>query len=161
MTKWKTIPEFSRYEVSRSGEVRNRSTQRILKIQFKSRGEAKRRSTYRTATVGVCHDTDAGKNRHLRVGRAVLKAFGPPMPPDKPLALHWDDDPANNDISNLRWGDMADNTADAIRNGLIGTKISPEETATARHLLKIGHSQNAIGKILGRHHSAMVKILKG
>lgn len=51
------------------------------------------------------------------VARLVLFAFMGPPPKGKPCALHFDDDPNNNDLSNLRWGSRADNVADQIRNG--------------------------------------------
>lgn len=40
-----------------------------------------------------------------------------PNPHDYPIVRHLDDDPSNNDISNLAWGTYTDNTADSIRNG--------------------------------------------
>lgn len=32
------------------------------------------------------------------------------------FACHYDDDPANNNLANLRWGTPADNGADRVRN---------------------------------------------
>lgn len=66
---------------------------------------------------------------HLRVGlhknqkqsmrfvhRLVAEAFIP-NPDGYPLVLHWDDDPSNNRVGNLRWGTISDNWNDMVRNG--------------------------------------------
>ena len=57
-----------------------------------------------------------GARRTMQLGRAVLLAHAPP-PFDGALALHRDDDPWNNDPSNLYWGTQAENMADSHRNG--------------------------------------------
>jgi len=50
------------------------------------------------------------------VHRLVLAAFvGPPF--EGAEGLHWDDNPANNRLSNLRWGTRSDNRFDSVRNG--------------------------------------------
>lgn len=46
----------------------------------------------------------------------VLEAFVGPRPPIHE-GPHWDDDPSNNKLSNLRWGTRSDNLLDAVRNG--------------------------------------------
>jgi hypothetical protein len=51
------------------------------------------------------------------VARLVLKAFVGEPPTDKPLALHGNDDPTDNRVVNLRWGDSTENLEDARRNG--------------------------------------------
>lgn len=55
-------------------------------------------------------------NTAILVHRMVAEAFIGPQPPGKPLVLHWDDDPSNNNVSNLRWGDRRDNATDLYRN---------------------------------------------
>lgn len=65
------------------------------------------------------------KSGHLRIKinnvpvlihRMVAEAFIGPRPDNKPFVLHWDDDPSNNHVSNLRWGDRRDNAYDLYRN---------------------------------------------
>ena len=46
----------------------------------------------------------------------VLEAFVERRPEGK-IALHWDDDPANNWVGNLRWGTHEENQYDTVRNG--------------------------------------------
>ena len=75
--------------------------------------------------------TDGPKLLH----RLVCEAFHGPAPTDKPLALHWDDDPLNNDCSNLRWGSAQDNADDMKRNnaarGLSHSNSAYRQTRTS------------------------------
>ena len=51
------------------------------------------------------------------VHRIVARAFIGEPPPGKYMVLHWDDNPWNNHVDNLRYGDAMDNKDDAVRNG--------------------------------------------
>jgi HNH endonuclease len=57
-----------------------------------------------------------GRGNTQSVHVLVLTAFVGPSPPGCE-GLHGDDNPTNNDISNLRWGTRSDNLHDAVRNG--------------------------------------------
>lgn len=52
----------------------------------------------------------------VKVGRLVVEAFIGPKPPGQ-VVRHMDDDRSNNALENLRYGTVADNAADARRNG--------------------------------------------
>lgn len=102
--KWLPIADTDGlYEVSDQGRVRSfiRATPRILRPSASPKGHL------RVSIRGVSSS----------VHRLVAKAFLGPSPEGKPNVLHWDDNPANNHVSNLRWGSDADNKRDAIRNG--------------------------------------------
>lgn len=105
------------YEVSDQGRVRSMDRKvtsrrgyvrffpgRILTPWIKPCGHLK---------VTLCKD---GKETTTLVHRIVLTAFVGPCP-DGMHVCHWDDDPANNHLSNLRWGTSSDNKHDAVRNG--------------------------------------------
>lgn len=70
------------------------------------------------------------KGQKRKVHILVLESFIG-LRPDGLLGLHWDDDPDNNFLHNLHWGDTKANSADAKRNGRIGKarpkKLSPRE----------------------------------
>lgn len=51
----------------------------------------------------------------IRVQYLVLEAFIGPRPPGMEV-LHWDDDPTNNALSNLRYGTYRENRDDMMRN---------------------------------------------
>ena len=57
-----------------------------------------------------------GVARSHQVHILVLTAFVGPRP-EGMYGLHWDDDPDNNHLSNLRWGTPSENSLDANRNG--------------------------------------------
>ena len=54
---------------------------------------------------------------YCKVHQIVMLAFVGERPVGKTLICHTDGDPANNHLSNLRYGTMADNMADTIRHG--------------------------------------------
>ncbi len=57
-----------------------------------------------------------GKTCTCRVHRLVLTAFVSPRP-DGMEACHWNGNPADNRLVNLRWGSPAENYADMVRHG--------------------------------------------
>lgn len=58
-----------------------------------------------------------GKERKFRVHRLVLNAFVGPCP-DGMECCHWNDEPPDNRLMNLRWDTPSANKRDAVRNGL-------------------------------------------
>lgn len=118
---WRNVPGYEGlYEVSDNGivksldrEVRARKTSentytkkgRILKTHLRL-GRPR-------VTLYDVH----GATKTYTVGRLVLMAFDGPIPEGKPWVLHWDDNPDNNRLSNLRWGTAQENTLDSVRNG--------------------------------------------
>jgi DNA-binding CsgD family transcriptional regulator len=65
-------------------------------------------------TVSLVKD---GVVKNYGVHTLVCRAFHGPKPPDKHVAAHWDGDPKNNRIDNLRWATVAENKADELRHG--------------------------------------------
>lgn len=127
------------YEVSSLGRVR--SLDRRVPVR-------KDKSVTRFARGAVLKPSPT-RSGHLQVyvggstasvHRMVALAFLGPPPPGKPNALHWDDDPTNNRVGNLRWGSQAENIRDIVRNGnhyganqthcKYGHEYTPENTYT-------------------------------
>ena len=76
---------------------------------------------------------------HAFVHRLVLEAFVGPRP-DGMVGCHWDDNPDNNRVENLRWATVSENNYDSVRNGTHGNaskthcvnghEYTPENTLT-------------------------------
>lgn len=102
--------------------------ERWLPTQYKSYDVSDHGRVW-SATAGILPTSYWGQNPHpfveLRVDKErvrrllhhlVLESFRGPRPPGA-CGLHWDDDPENNHLTNLRWGTKSDNGHDAVRNG--------------------------------------------
>ena len=68
---------------------------------------------YANLTLG---EPGARYERQLHVGVLVLETFVGPRPEGK-QCCHWDGNPANNKLSNLRWGTPQENADDRKRHG--------------------------------------------
>ena len=87
--EWQKIEEYENYEVSNLGNIRNKKTNRILKICIK----------------GGYYSTGLSKNSKLKtydVHRLVAKAFIK-NPENKLQVNHIDKNSLNNNVSNLEW----------------------------------------------------------
>ena len=99
------------YEVSNEGHVRLlRNKNNLVK------GKILKGHTDRKGYVRFKIRSD-GKSRNYSAHQLVAVAFLGDCPPDKDQVAHWDGNPGNNHVSNLRWATAADNTADKIRHG--------------------------------------------
>ena len=123
------------YEVSDEGQLRslisksNRVAGTLLKGSKKKGGYTE----YKLSLNGVSY--------HYAAHRLVLFAFvGAPPTPDHQCA-HYDGDPTNNHVSNLRWATAAENTEDKVRHGrhLEGhRKFTSEEILDMREMKASG-----------------------
>lgn len=94
---WKqTVGEFSNYEVSNTGLVRNKETKKLLKIHKNHLGYE---------FVGL---SNKGRVRKHRVHRLVAFAFLE-NPENKPNINHLDSNPSNNHVDNLQWCTQSEN----------------------------------------------------
>lgn len=89
MEKWKVIPEYTDYEVSNKGKIRNKKGQ-IIKAFDNGRGYLK---------LYLWKDRTK-KNEYVH--RIVAMAFIP-NPENKPFINHIDNNPLNNNADNLEW----------------------------------------------------------
>lgn len=102
--EWRRLPQDTHgpYEVSNTGKVRNLAG-KVLSPEVAKSGHL-RVHLYRPGM----------KPKHFQVHRLVALAFIGASNLD---VLHWDDNPQNNNLSNLRYGTDRDNWYDSARNG--------------------------------------------
>lgn len=117
--QWKSVPGFDgHYEASDTGLIR--SLDRMITTVSRTGKPYPQLRPGRILKPGKI-----GVSDHLHVvleGRVdrtvhalILETFVGPCPPGRE-ALHRDDDPSNNNLSNLSWGTRSENSYDAIRN---------------------------------------------
>ena len=106
--EWKTVEvlgEFTRYEISNDGLVRNRITRTILSPRFNQQGY-----------LDVNLYTSVGQTKQ-KIHRLVAKAFIP-NPENKLQVNHLDGDKTNNNVENLEWATNQENIVHAVETGL-------------------------------------------
>lgn len=109
---WKPVKDFPEYEISNYGRLKSLARYgehgRWLKERFIG--------SKRTPRSVVCLRKNNRTLRRTEVGILVLEHFVGPKPLGK-MALHYDDNPQHNHLTNLYWGTYAENVKDAKRNG--------------------------------------------
>ena len=90
------IKNYEKYSISNHGNIKNNKTNRILKPSTNPQG-------YKL--INLCKN---GKVENSRVHRLVAKAFLE-NPDNKQKVDHIDNNPANNNVKNLRWCSQKEN----------------------------------------------------
>ena len=108
--------DYSKYEVSNLGNIRNAKTKRVLK-PIKS-----------TTNSGYTHyrvnlsDINNKQNKEI-IARLVITTFKD-NPDNKPCVNHRDEDPSNNNLNNLEWCTYSENINYGSRNERMADKKS-------------------------------------
>lgn len=116
--EWRPVVGYEgSYEVSDQGRVRSldrtylRGTTRVV-----IRGRLLKFVTTRSGHLSL-HLSIDGVTKGFLVHRLVALAFLGPPPTGKPYVLHGPGGPADNRLSNIRWGNAAENMEDAVKDG--------------------------------------------
>lgn len=147
---------FPGYHVTRAGEVWSaRGPRRLKQVPSKRDGRYK---------VTLCGSW--GK-RQVYIHVLVLEAWVGPRPAGM-LGLHYDDNPTNNNVGNLRWGTHADNIADSIRNGHHRSPFTDNppnpraadesQAAEVRRMIGEGMTHRRVAKLTGLTKSTVHQI---
>lgn len=129
--EWRTIPGFTSYEASSTGDVRRRAHR---KGAYSGRVLAtKNHQGYKFLSIFP----DGGKQKTVGVHRLVALAFHGTPPEDKPCACHKDSNRKNNRADNLYWGSYLDNSADLRRRRLVENPWTDRETGTEMTLSQV------------------------
>jgi hypothetical protein len=97
MEEYRIIQNFPNYEISNFGNLRNKITQKLLKYREDKDG-------YLRTNI---YDNKISKTIHIH--RLVATTFLENSS-NKPVVDHIDRNIKNNNISNLRWSDISENT---------------------------------------------------
>jgi len=99
---WKTVVNFSKYNISNFGNVRNSKSQRVLKP-----------ANLNGYLANKIYNDD-GKHKNMLIHRLVGLAFIP-NPEDKTTIDHIDRDKKNNNLFNLKWATGTEQNRNQIR----------------------------------------------
>jgi hypothetical protein len=107
VTEWRPIPTHDGYEASEDGRIRHTATEEELTQEVTSKGHVR---------VAIPRTNGRGKVPRFVHRLMALAFFGPQPTPWHTDVAHWDGDPSNNTIQNLRWATQAENAKDRIRH---------------------------------------------
>ena len=108
---WAPVKGYPDYFVSDMGQVKNRTTGRILKHRLKKTG------------YPVVNLYNRNRSKTCTIHRLVALAFIPNPNPLCTLVDHIDRNKQNNNVSNLRWCTISTNSRNqGVRNKHIGTR---------------------------------------
>ncbi len=114
--RWRQVVEFPAYRISENWQVWSTKAGKILRPWTDKQGRL------------VIVLSRNGKRFCRFVSRLLLEAFVGPCPPGPPgmECCHYNGNPSDNRLENLRWDTSKANKADSIRHGTTvrGSKIS-------------------------------------
>lgn len=163
--EWRPSPGWEHYETSNLGRVRRALT--APNTPGTRRGKViKPCSNEGYQIVGLRRD---GRTEMTSVHRMVVLAFiGPPPSPDHVVA-HWDGDPTNNRVENLRWATPSENNQDTLRHGRVplgeankASRLTREAVAEIRRAYRPRKvSQQALADKFGVTQTTVSSVLRG
>lgn len=143
--EWKIIADFPNYEISNTGKVRSLINHWRLYVG--------KEITQHPDVSGYPHVHLRQNNKTYRrpIARLVGLAFLPPPQPDQTQINHIDNNPINNNLTNLEWCTPQENTDHKVRqnrqakgNKISCAKLSPEKVLTIHEMRMKGISQRQI-----------------
>ena len=148
---YKTLIEFNNYEISTFGNVRNIKTGRILKGQIDSNG-------YNIIDIYINN-----KRYRFKIHRLIAIAFIE-NPENKPYVDHIDNNPLNNQISNLRWATNKENQQNSKlskinESGVKGVSFHKSRNKWMAHI-KIDGTEIHLGYYLTLEEAKQARINK-
>lgn len=155
------VPGFPGYYASEEGSIwsMRSGSKRLIQPRLKH--------GYWYVTISVYVGGKRQRHRHP-AHRLVCMAFHGLPPDDKPLACHRNGIRTDSRPCNLRWGDHADNAADAIRHGTLGPgmlarrrKLTDEQVAEIRNRLRSGERDKDLADEYGVSRYYPTQLLEG
>jgi len=114
---WKPIPGYEgSYKVSSYGRVLSMGRK---DTRGRRRGERELKPRFARSGHSAVALYVNGTRRDALIHHLVLESFVGPRP-DGMEGCHWNDDPSDNSLGNLRWDTRSANILDSVRNGTHG-----------------------------------------
>jgi HNH endonuclease/NUMOD4 motif len=161
--EWRDIPGWSDYQVSNIGRVRRRVARHCAPAGLVRVGYPGDFGHLRL----TLRDQD-GRRKNFGIHRLVLLAFVGPPPTPKHEPAHWNGNPSDNTLGNLRWATPAENQADKVRHGTSNrgerqhmALLTADQVQQIRRDYAAGYSQAAIGKVYGVSRTCVLAITSG
>jgi len=140
---WQTVEGFSKYEISRFGQIVTKKTGKLRKNCRTEKGYL------------VCQlISDSGKKTTVKVHRMVAKTYLP-NPEGKPIVHHRDGDRENNSFWNLEWVTAQENTDEAVSAGKIKRIIGKAQRERIVELRMVGMTQQELASAFGVSRSTI------
>ena len=124
MEEWRPVVGYEGiYEISSQGRIRSLDRTETLPSRWGGtftrtvKGRIMRQMRHPQSGRPCVGTRGPGKDKskdYIMVHRAILEAFVGVS--EGSYALHWDDNPLNNTLENLRWGTASENAYDRERN---------------------------------------------
>ncbi len=162
------VPGWEGYAVTNKGRVFTcRSKYPFPEFPFVAWAEKLATKGHRGYWVVSFHSR--GRSKQFKLHQVVLMAFVGPKP-EGFQGCHFDDNPDNNALANLRWGSASDNRRDMIRNGRNAdrkgskhplSKLSAEDVERVKSLRAEGLTLRRIGDMFGISEGQVSLISRG
>lgn len=111
---WRDIPNFPHYKINKSGQIKRIDA--IIKdsngLEFFRRGRILNNRKHKNGYIQV--DMCENGISHTKFVHVLLATVFIPNPNNLPLVNHIDENPSNNDLSNLEWCDYSYNAKHSI-----------------------------------------------
>ena len=160
--EWRAVAGTRGYEVSNLGRVRSYWISSGIVVETPRVLRPGRR---RDAAIVKIRLQD-GTFKTTGIHRLVLEAFVGPCPPGHE-GCHYDGNPHNNRLENLRWDTHRNNLNDRIRHNTIRkgdrhplVKIKLDDRETIRRLARRGFSSEQIAALFGTQNGTVQKWIR-
>ena len=164
--QWKVIPNFSKYEVSTTGEVRRAVDGYKLRNILIPKGMIIKPSLKKkTGYIGYRLLNDAGKQIDVSAHRIVAETYLGHCPSRGYIVSHLDGCKTNNDVNNLKWVSNSENQLhrrvhEKDKEYAIA-KLSVEQVQEAKELYQSGISQAELSRKYVVSHGVINKMING
>jgi hypothetical protein len=148
METWSQLSDYSQYEVTTLGKIRNKKTKYVLKQREKN------------GYLSVTLVKDKIKNNCL-VHRLVAISFIPNFDKEKNTVNHIDHNKLNNNINNLEWVTQKENIHHAIENNLINNRTCKIiQYDMNNNQIQTFDSLKQITELFGFDRSSIIRVCK-